>query len=66
MTLLSFDKFYSIFLGVRLNVEVCEEWEEENPEKDDEEGCWNWVAAGGEQRKTSMNGDYCKLCHLEH
>ena len=55
--LLSFNRFQSSFLGVRLNVEVCEEREEENTQGKDEEASLCWIAAAGEQWDAGVDGE---------
>ena len=59
-----FNSLYSRFLGVRFDIKVCEEREEENTEEEDEEDSWDWVGAGGEQRNTSMQGEGHELEQL--
>ena len=56
--------FHGCLLGVRLDVEVGEEREEENTKEEDEEAGVGWIIAGGEERDDSMDGEGHKLKQL--
>ena len=60
----SLSLFHGCLLGVRLDVEVSEEREEENTKEEDEEAGVGWVIASGEQRDDSVDGEGDKLKQL--
>ena len=56
--------FHCCLLGVRLDVEIGEEREEENTQEEDEEAGVSGILAGGEERDDSMDGEGHKLKQL--